>query len=58
MNALAGLRSFLTGAIERRAIFAELEVVCLWSAFGLILTALFLAFGFSGNIGHALMAAG
>lgn len=58
MNALQGLRSFSIDISKGRAIPVDLEVVCLWSALGLMLTALFLAFGFGVDIGQALMLAG
>jgi hypothetical protein len=48
MNALHGLSVFSTDAAEGRAVPIDLEIVCLWSAFGLILTALFLALGLRG----------
>jgi hypothetical protein len=58
MNALHGPSVFSTDAAEGRAIPIELEIVCLWSAFGLIPTALFLALGLRVDIEQALMLAG
>jgi len=57
MNALQGPRSFSTTFPERGAIPVDLEVVCLWSALGLILTALFFALG-CDDIGRALILIG
>jgi hypothetical protein len=37
---------------------ADVRVVCLWTAFGLALTGLLFAMGFSAEFGQALMAAG
>lgn len=45
-------------AAQERAIPVDLEVACLWSTLGLILTALFLALGFGIDIGQAVMLAG
>jgi hypothetical protein len=58
MNTLQRLGSFPTDMPERTAIPVDLEVVCLWSALGLMLTALFLAIGFRVDIQQALMLAG
>jgi len=41
-----------------KAIPADVQVLCLWSAFGLALTGLFFAIGFGAEIGLALMMAG
>jgi hypothetical protein len=43
---------------EERIIPVDLEIVCLWSAFGLTLTGLFFALGFGVDIQQALMLAG
>jgi hypothetical protein len=58
MNTLAGLRPTSDELAEPRIVPVDLEVVCLWSVFGLMLTALFVAFGFGGDIAQALTLAG
>jgi hypothetical protein len=58
MNTLEGLRSFSADIPKGKATPIDLEVVCLWSALGLVLTALYLALGFGLDIGQALMLAG
>jgi hypothetical protein len=57
MNTLQGLR-FSTNVPVGSAVPVDVEVVCLWSALGLMLTALFLALGFGVDIEQALMLAG
>jgi hypothetical protein len=49
----------IAGGLRRRApIPADLEVVCLWSALGLLLSMLVLASAFGAEIGQALAMAG
>lgn len=43
---------------HEKTVSADLRLLCLWSAFGLILTGLFFALGFGADIGLALMMAG
>ena len=47
-----------TIAGRRARIPADLAIVCLWSAMGLLLTALFASLGFGEQIGQFLAAAG
>ncbi len=42
----------------RATISLDLEVVCLWSAFGLLLTVLVLLHGFTAEVVQALVMAG
>jgi hypothetical protein len=59
MNSLQRLRlSSINAAAKNTAIPVDLELACLWSAFGLTLTALFLALGFGSDLGQAMMLAG
>lgn len=54
MNMLRA-QSFLSRMfVERATVPAELEVVCLWSVLGLLLTMIAFALGFGAQIGQAL----
>jgi hypothetical protein len=58
MNTVLAL-SLLSGNIaEHVSIPAELAVICLWSAAGLLLTTLAYSLGFGGEIGQALAIVG
>jgi hypothetical protein len=58
MNALETATACSKDAVEERAIPVDLEIVCLWSVFGLTLTGLFVALGFGVDIQQALLLAG
>jgi len=58
MDILQGPRSFSTKLVHARTIPVDLEIACLWSALGLLLTALFFALGFRFDIEQALILIG
>lgn len=58
MNSPRSLRLFSTDVAVGSAFAVDLEIVCLWSALGLMLTALFFALGFRLDIDQALMLVG
>jgi hypothetical protein len=58
MNSQQNLRSFSTDVSVGSVIAVDLEIVCLWSALGLTLTALFLILGFRLDLDQTLMLSG
>lgn len=58
MNSPQSLRLFSTDVVAANAVAVDLEIVCLWSALGLVLTALFFTLGFGLGIDQSLMLAG
>jgi hypothetical protein len=58
MNKFQALRLFSSDMPERATVPIDLVVVCLWSALGLVLTALALTLGFGVEIGQMVAMAG
>jgi hypothetical protein len=58
MNTVQTLRLFSRNIPERTVVPVELAIVCLWSALGLVVTALAFAVGFGVEVGQLLAAAG
>jgi hypothetical protein len=58
MNTLQAVSLMARNIPKRTLIPADLAIVCLWSALGLLLTAIILAPGFGVEVGQALVMAG